>query len=129
MPPVKKPNQERQKVQAPEQKNTRKVTRMNGWIGNVGTLPELGTDKAGKPYARFRFAAQIYVPGETPDTKWYTVVCFGSLATNVEKSVAKGDRLVVVGREDIQTREHEGKTYENFTILADGIGYDLRFDN
>ena len=99
-------------------------------VGTLSTDPELRTSAAGKPYLRVRLAVKPFVTGadQEPETLFYDVVAFGSLAEHTAKSLHKGDRIVVVGTGKRNTwtgRDgHERTTNE---IVADGLGPDLRF--
>ncbi|WP_132099634.1 single-stranded DNA-binding protein [Curtobacterium sp. PhB146] len=53
------------------------------------------------------------------------VTAFRSLASNVFKSLKKGDRIVVSGRVRIRTWERDGRGGTSVEIDADGIGHDL----
>lgn len=58
-------------------------------------------------------------------TNWYTVTAFRSLATNVNRSLSKGDRVVVTGRVRIRTWERDGRGGTSVEIDAEGMGHDL----
>ena len=74
------------------------------------------------PSRRWDRATSAWVNGAT---NWYTVTAFRSLASNVFKSLKKGDRIVVAGRVRIRTWERDGRGGTSVEIDADGIGHDL----
>lgn len=74
------------------------------------------------PSRRWDRASAAWVNGAT---NWYTVTAFRSLASNVFKSLKKGDRIVVSGRVRIRTWERDGRGGTSVEIDADGIGHDL----
>ncbi|WIE65985.1 single-stranded DNA-binding protein [Curtobacterium sp. MCLR17_036] len=74
------------------------------------------------PSRRWDRASAAWVNGTT---NWYTVTAFRSLASNVFKSLKKGDRIVVAGRVRIRTWERDGRGGTSVEIDADGIGHDL----
>ncbi|MBT1676897.1 single-stranded DNA-binding protein [Curtobacterium aurantiacum] len=74
------------------------------------------------PSRRWDRASAAWVNGAT---NWYTVTAFRSLASNVFKSLKKGDRIVVAGRVRIRTWERDGRGGTSVEIDADGIGHDL----
>jgi single-strand DNA-binding protein len=59
------------------------------------------------------------------DTNWYTVVAFRALAANAEKSLRKGDRVVVSGRVRIRDWEHDSGSGTSVEVEADALGHDL----
>ena len=59
------------------------------------------------------------------DTNWYTVVAFRALAANAEKSLRKGDRVVVSGRVRISDWEHDSGSGTSVEVEADALGHDL----
>lgn len=99
-------------------------------VGNLTRDPELRYSAAGKPWTAFAIAVRPYVPkGEPePETTFYEVTAFGSLAGHVAECLTKGDRVVVVGRGSL---EHwtgkDGVEHHSKKILADAVGPDLRF--
>lgn len=59
------------------------------------------------------------------DTNWYTVVAFRALAANAEKSLRKGDSVVVSGRVRIRDWEHDSGSGTSVEVEADALGHDL----
>lgn len=104
-------------------------------VGNLTRDPELGRGKdRGTPYARTGLAVETPVePGEWSgerQTEFYELVCFGSLAQHVEQSLAKGMRVIVTGRAEIDTwTPEDGDERVTKRIVIDAIGPELRWAN
>ncbi|GAA1492228.1 single-stranded DNA-binding protein [Curtobacterium herbarum] len=71
-----------------------------------------------------RWDRQTSTWGNGP-TNWYTVTAFRSLAANVNRSLSKGDRVLVTGRVRIRNWERDGRGGTSVEIDAEGIGHDL----
>ncbi len=100
-------------------------------IGLVATTPKHVVTAAGLTVTTFRFAStqrrydraeQKWVDGET---NWYTIATFRQLATNVNASVQKGQRLIVAGRLRVRDWATEDKHGTNVEIDAEAVGHDL----
>ena len=76
------------------------------FVGNLGGDPILRFSENGKPRATFSVAI-TEGQGENEKTHWVDVTAFNNLAENVSESLAKGMRVVVVGRIDTYKREIE----------------------
>ena len=74
------------------------------FVGNLGGDPVLRFSENGKPRATFSVAI-TEGQGDNEKTHWVDVTAFNSLAENVAESLAKGMRVVVVGRIDTYKRE------------------------
>ena len=74
------------------------------FVGNLGDDPVLRFSENGKPRATFSVAI-TEGQGDNEKTHWVDVTAFNSLAENVAESLAKGMRVVVVGRIDTYKRE------------------------
>ena len=99
-------------------------------IGNLTSHPELRFGKTGTAFAKFGLAYRPYVPkGEPePETTFYEVVAFGSLAEHVAQSLQKGDRALVIGKGEVEHwKDRDGVERSTKKIVADGVGPDLRF--
>lgn len=73
-------------------------------------------------------AYRPYVPkGQPePETTFYEVVCFASLAEHVATSLRKGDRAVVIGKGEFERwTGKDGVDRSKRKIVADAIGPDL----
>jgi single-strand DNA-binding protein len=106
--------------------------------GNLTADPELTATASEIPKLRLRLA----VNGRTwsaATSSWedrhdgvFTVVCWRDMARNVDRSVRKGDRVVVTGRlvhREFQAGEGESAETRSVTeIDADEIAPSLRFD-
>ena len=80
-------------------------------LGNLGKDPEIRTTTTGKKYARFSFATPNNYKNAKGDwineTDWHNMVAWGQIASNVEKSLKKGNMVVITGR--IKNRTYEDK--------------------
>ena len=74
------------------------------FVGNLGGNPVLRFSENGKPRATFSVAI-TEGQGDNEKTHWVDVTAFNNLAENVSDSLAKGMRVVVVGRIDTYKRE------------------------
>ena len=111
-------------TQGPTTKETR--------VGNLTRDPVLRYSAKGAAWATTAIAVDRRAKNE--DGAWhdlppefYEVVCFGDLAENVATCLAKGDRVVIVGRieEDTWTgRDDNDRTTAK--VVADDIGVSLR---
>jgi single-strand DNA-binding protein len=59
------------------------------------------------------------------DTNWYTVSSFRSLAQNVERSLQKGEPVLVTGRLRIRDWENQDRSGTSVEVEADAIGHNL----
>jgi len=99
--------------------------------GYVATPPKHIVTSAGLPITTFRLVSnqrrfdrnqQKWVE---VGANWYTIASFRRLAIGVEKSIEKGQQVIVTGRvriRDWESGERSGTTVE---IEADAIGHDL----
>ncbi len=99
--------------------------------GLVATTPKHVVTGSGLTVTSFRFAStqrrydraeQKWVDGET---NWYTVATFRQLATNVNASLQKGQRVIVTGRLRVRDWATDDKRGTNVEIDADAVGHDL----
>ena len=99
--------------------------------GLVATTPKHVVTGTGLTVTSFRFAStqrrydraeQKWVDGET---NWYTVATFRQLATNVNASLQKGQRVIVTGRLRVRDWATEDKHGTNVEIDAEAVGHDL----
>ena len=111
--------------------NTRTIV---GTIVDVYEKRQVGKDNTS--VINFRVAVTPSVKdedGEWTDgeTDWVSVTAWRRLADNVEVSFKKGDRVIVIGRQEIQPEREDprtGKTYPaQPNITADFVGVDLSF--
>jgi single-strand DNA-binding protein len=61
------------------------------------------------------------------DTNWFTVTAFRSLASNLHKSITKGDRVIVTGRLRVRHWERDERSGMSVEIDADAVGHDLAY--
>ncbi|MFT4219999.1 MAG: single-stranded DNA-binding protein [Microbacterium sp.] len=99
-------------------------------VGNI-TQPEYKVTAAGVPILNFRIASTVrrFDRGEEKwvdgATNWFSVSVFRQLAEHANRSLRKGDRVLVTGRlrlRDWETAAKKGVTAE---IDADALGHDL----
>jgi single-strand DNA-binding protein len=99
-----------------------------GKVGNIARAPELSYGKTGTAFCRFGLAWTPYSKDGEPEAVYYDVVCFKSLAENVAECLQKGDRVVVLGRGEVETWVgRDGQERTSKKILADAVGPELRF--
>lgn len=100
--------------------------------GNVATVPRHQITRGGQPLTSFRLAStprrfdpevQGYVDG---DTTWVNVSCWGGLAFNTNRSLRKGQPVVVTGTLRTRDWEAEGKSGRDVDLTAYSVGHDLR---
>lgn len=91
--------------------------------GFIATQPETRYTPNGTP------ALNLTVP-ETPQklnkdtgqwedngpTTWWKITLWGTAADNATPHLHKGTRVLITGHPQLETREHNGKTYHNPTI-------------
>ena len=99
--------------------------------GLVATTPRLITTGEGLTISSFRLAstqrrfdkdAEKWTDGET---NWFTVTCFRQLATNVGRSINKGEPVIVIGTLRIREWDNGEKVGTSVEVEADAIGHDL----
>jgi single-strand DNA-binding protein len=99
--------------------------------GIVATEPRCIVTSGGVPISSFRLASgqrrydrasQAWVDA---DTNWYTVSTFRNLAGNVERSIKKGEHVVVTGRVRIRAWESNDRSGTSIDIEAESLGHDL----
>lgn len=102
-------------------------------VAKVGRVtkenPLLKFSKAGKPYTKFGLAVTPYAPKDQPkpETTFYDVTTFGSLAESVAQNVARGDVVLVFGKGQTETwTGQDGQERTTKVILADDVGLSLR---
>jgi single-strand DNA-binding protein len=100
-------------------------------VGNVVDTPQRRKTEAGHSVASFRIAStnRRYDRGESRwtdgDSLYLRVTCWRALADNVDRSVVKGDPVVVTGRLFTRTYEVEGQRRSSYELEAYAIGLDL----
>ncbi|NHN55868.1 single-stranded DNA-binding protein [Calidifontibacter sp. DB0510] len=101
-------------------------------VGNVVAEPESRTTRNGDPLVNFRVAVNPRYKdnrtGEWKDgtTEYYRVTAFRRLATNIDRSVRKGEQVMVVGRVETNTwTGNDGGQHSSMQIVASYVGHDL----
>lgn len=99
--------------------------------GLVATTPRLITTGEGLTISSFRLAStqrrfdkdtEKWTDGET---NWFTVTTFRQLATNVGRSINKGERVIVTGTLRIREWDNGEKVGTTVEVEADAVGHDL----
>lgn len=80
-------------------------------IGNLGDDPTVTNLENGKKVARLSLATNENYKNKDgekqTETNWYTVVAWGKTAEIIEKYVAKGKKIAIVGK--LKTRSYTDK--------------------
>lgn len=71
---------------------------------------------------RFDRATNRWVDG---DTNWYTVTAFNTLATNVNASIHKGDRILLTGKIRVRDWDNGERSGTSVEVEAEAMGHDL----
>jgi single-strand DNA-binding protein len=101
--------------------------------GLIATDPRLTELPDGEKLLTFRFASMTRTfnistsEWEYGNTNWFTAVLSGPLATRAEKSLGKGDRILITG--DIKVRDWDNgeRSGTAMEIVATAVGHDLNF--
>ena len=101
---------------------------LTGWLGGDVTVREAG----GVPVAHFRVATtpRRYVrktdSWEDGDTQWYAVNAWRALAENCERSLRRGEPVVVHGKLSVSVWTNKaGLEVTTFEVEAAFVGHDL----
>ena len=99
--------------------------------GNLTRDPELRFTKSGKAVCQIGVAVnRSYKVGDDweQEVSYFDVIVWNDLGENVAESVAKGDRVTVVGRMDQRSWEtDEGEKRYKFEVTADDVAVSLRY--
>lgn len=98
-------------------------------IGNLTRDPELKSLPSGVKVTSFSVATnRVYTQnGEKKEnTEFHNVVVFGKQAETVSEWMKKGSQILVEGRIQTRTWEHEGKKNYRTEIIADAIQFGSR---
>jgi len=107
------------------------VTDTIALTGIVATTPRHLVTSSGLAITSFRLACRqrrfdrVRNSWVDADTNWYTVSCFRQLAHNVERSVHKGEPVLVMGRLRIRDWENEDRAGTSVEVEADAVGPNL----
>jgi len=101
-------------------------------VGNLTKDPDLRVGRTGTLYTSFGLAVNTpKVAGQWKGqqrTDFYDVVCFGTLAEHAAETLAKGVRVVVFGRPEVEHyTTDDGTRRERKRIVAEAVGPDLRW--
>jgi single-strand DNA-binding protein len=103
-------------------------------VGNLTADPELRFTVSGKAVASLRVAVSERVKDtdgtwKDGDATFWKVTVWDRLAEHVGDSLAKGQRVIAVGRVSSRTYEtREGEKRTDYEITADAVGPDLKWD-
>jgi single-strand DNA-binding protein len=81
--------------------------------GRLGSDAELKYSASGAPFLTFNLAVDDSKRAEDAPTEWLRVVCFGEMAEDLARRLAKGTRVYAEGRlrlESWTTRENEQRS-------------------
>ena len=96
-------------------------------IGNVGRDPELRYANSGTAVLKFSVADTIG-KDDNKKTTWHDITVFGEMAENVGAVLSKGQRVIVIGRnEESEYTTREGETKKKWQIIADDVALSLRW--
>ena len=96
-------------------------------IGNVGRDPELRYANSGAAVLKFS-VADNYGRDENKRTSWHNVTVFGEMAENVGAVLGKGQRVIVIGRnEESEYTGRDGQQKKKWEIIADDVALSLRW--
>ena len=97
-------------------------------MGNVGRQPEgLKYTNAGLAVLKFSLA-DTRGKDDNKKTSWYDVVVFDKQAEAVAEHISKGDRIIVVGRFQVEDYEKkDGTKGRRVELVADEIGLSIKY--
>jgi single-strand DNA-binding protein len=96
-------------------------------VGNLVRTPEQRVTHTGTRLTTFTLAVD-YRRDENRTTSYFDIVAFGPLAERLATEVAKGERLIVVGRlEQRSWQAKDGSKRSTVEVIADDAGPSLRF--
>ncbi len=101
-------------------------------VGNITRDPELRFTPSGAAVATFGLAVNRRWRNQQTNeweeqTSFFDVVCWRTLAENVTESLAKGTRVLVVGRLEQRSWESDGAKRSKVEVVADEVGPSLRW--
>ncbi|WBQ03338.1 single-stranded DNA-binding protein [Kribbella sp. CA-293567] len=102
---------------------------VQGWVGSDVRFKEVSD---GVSVASFRLAAtpRQYSADQAGwtdrPTNWFTVECWRALATNVQRSMVRGQPVLVTGRfRTTEWKDDAGNLRSRMVIEATSVGHDL----
>lgn len=89
-------------------------------VGRISKDLVLNVSKNGKEYCIF----DIAVEGVAKQVSFFTFICFGITAINLEKYNSKGDLILIKGHLTVNQYEKEdGKKRQKYELIASSISY------
>lgn len=96
-------------------------------IGNLGHEPEVRATSGGTPVLTLSVATTERFKdaggGRKERTDWHRVVAWNDLATNCEKYLKKGDRVLVEGRLQVREYEKDGEKRTSVEVVARNVQF------
>lgn len=92
-------------------------------IGNLTRTPELKYTPSGTAVCKFGVATNRKYGEDKQETFFGEVTAWGKLAENVAKFMAKGSKVLVVGRLITETWEKDGEKKSKTAIAAENIRF------
>ena len=97
-------------------------------VGNLTRDPELRFTPGGAAVANFGLAWNRKGQNDEEIVSFFDITCWRNLAENVAESITKGSRVIVYGRLDQRSWEHqEGERRSKVEIVADDVAPSLRW--
>jgi len=103
-------------------------------VGNLTADPEVRFTASGKAVAKLRVAVSERVKDDNGtwkdggDATFWSVTAWDELAEHIGDTLAKGNRVIAVGKVASRTWEtKEGDKRTDYEITADAVGPDLRW--
>lgn len=101
-------------------------------VGNITREPEIKVLPGGQSNVKFGLAVnRRWQNKQTSNweeqTSFFDVICWRDLAENVDVSLHKGDRVVVIGRLEQRSWEKDGVKRSTVEVVADEVGPSLRW--
>lgn len=95
-------------------------------VGNIGE-PRLSFTQKGVAVLTFGLATNRKV-GEEKYTVWHNIKAFDQFAENLAEHINKGDRLMVVGRLEVESwTDKEGNEKKQTVLIAEEAGPTYRW--
>jgi single-strand DNA-binding protein len=93
-------------------------------VGRLGGDPEIRTTQSGSTVTKFSLATDRYNGKERDKTTdWHRVVCFGQLAENCAKYLAKGRQAAVRGSMKYGSYEKDGVRHNTAEVMAEEVQF------
>jgi len=102
-------------------------------VGKLARTPQIRTTKAGKPVTNLvitdtRHWTNTATGRQEAKTNYYDITVWGNLAHNVVDTLQEGDRVIVYGQLDTESRDATNPCKHNKVyIIAHYVGPDLRW--